>query len=109
MSEFDTLSTDAKVVIGAFFGILITSELTFNRPWIIAPRMRAALDELNTAGYLTAEPLNQMKHPPMVWRPTEKLKNTDRQERAAISRDEDFMERNGFPITDETQPAPRGM
>jgi len=94
------LSVEAQVVIGGFFSILITTELSFKRPWVIHPKMRKGLDDLVDAGYLTVEKFN--KHSgTMIWRPTEKLKS----ENPKVSRA--FMEQHSFPVMDETQPKPK--
>lgn len=96
--EFESLSVEAKVLTGAWWGIMMTGEVTFDRPWIIHPSTRKGLNELVAAGYLTAAPLNRYKDCPWVWKPTDKMKA----ERPQVSMA--FMKANGFPITDETQP-----
>lgn len=100
-AEFEALSPEAKTLVGAWWGVMMTTEVTFQRPWIIHPQARKGLDELVAAGYLSCEPLNQCENPPMGWKPTEKLKT----EQPKVSRD--FMKANSFPITDETLPEPK--
>lgn len=90
--EFESLITEAKVLVGAWWGILPSSEVTFQRPHVIHPRTRQGLDALVAAGYLTVEPLNRHKDSPLTWKPTAKL----RSERPKVSRA--FMEQNTFPI-----------
>lgn len=90
------LSIEAKVVIGGFFSILMTTELSFKRPWVIHPRTRKGLDELVDNGYLTVEKFNKYADT-LVWKPTDKMLK----ERPKISRK--FMEENSFPVMDESQ------
>lgn len=49
------LSRDAEIVALCWFSIGGQTRLKFHRPHIIHPRMRAALDELTTAGILARE------------------------------------------------------
>ena len=89
------LSTEAKVVAGTFWGIMPTDELSFNRPHIIHPKTRKGLDDLVEAGLLTMEPLNDYKNPPLVWKPTDKMK-TDKPDTPLA-----FIKAHGFPVTTE--------
>ena len=95
------LSVEAKVLIGAFWGVMMTDKVQFDRPWIIHPRTRKGLDELVAGGYLTVETLNDHLDSPMLWRPTAKMVSS----RPRVSRG--FIEANTFPFTDETQTKPR--
>jgi len=87
------LSTEAKVVYGAQFSFGLT-ELSFNRPHIIHPRMRRGLDDLVAAGLLTMEKFNEHSAK-LLWKPTEKLKAN----RPTVSMK--FIKANSFPITTE--------
>ncbi len=54
------LSIEAKCMAGSIFSsILTTSELSFDRPWIIHPRARKGLDDLVATGLLTMTKWNQ--------------------------------------------------
>ena len=88
----DELSTEALVVCGAFWGVLPTSELSFERPHVIHPRTRKGLDDLVAAGFLTVERFNNISDK-LVWKPTERMKS----ERPKVSRA--FMKDNSFPVT----------
>lgn len=92
--EFEALSVEAKVVCGAFWGIMLTTELGFERPWIIHERTRKGLDELVAAGYLTVEKFNQYSDK-LIWKTTDKL----RAELPRVSMK--FMKENSFPVTTE--------
>ncbi len=88
------LSTEAKVIIGAFWGIMPTSELSFARPHIIHPRARQGLDELVKTGMLTVEKFNKYSDK-LVWKPTDKMKTN----KPKVSKA--FIKANSFPITTE--------
>lgn len=88
------LSIEARVVIGAFWGVMPTDELSFQRPHIIHPRTRKGLDELVEAGMLTVERFNKHSDT-LVWKPTDKMK-TDKPEL-----DMEFLKENSFPVTTE--------
>lgn len=91
--EFEALSPEAKVMIGAYWGVMIADKVQFDRPWAIHPTTRKALDELVAAGYLTMEPLNRYKDCPLLWKPTAKL----REERPGVS--QAFLkEHSTFPV-----------
>lgn len=93
----DDLSIEAKVCVGCWWNVMMVTELSFQRPWIITPRTRKGLDELVAKGYLTVEKFNKYNDK-LVWKPTDKLRN----EKPRVSRE--FMEQHGtFPITDENQ------
>lgn len=96
----DELSIEARVAIGAWWDILLTDELRFERPWIITPETRKGLDELVTKGYLTVEGPTK-RSPAIAWTPTDKMRN----ERPSITLK--FMQQHGRrPVTDETLPKP---
>lgn len=88
------LSIEAKVVAGTWWGVMNTSEVSFQRTHIIHPRTRKGLDELTSKGYLTADFYDGGKRG--VWRPTKKMKVHN--PRIPVS----FVKEHGFPITDES-------
>ncbi|MDB5848252.1 MAG: hypothetical protein JWP29_2004 [Rhodoferax sp.] len=63
------LSKDAEGFAYSMWRIM-SPELSFQRPHIIHPRTRAALDELTGAGLLTR---TDDKRGPMAWRPTDAM------------------------------------
>jgi len=100
-NEFEALIPQAKVLVGAYWGPMMTDVLSFNRPWVISHSARKGLDALVAAGYLTMSPRNDHPKSPLEWRPTDKL----RTEKPRIS--PAFMKEYGrFPMTDESLPEP---
>lgn len=84
-------STEEKCVIGCWWNIMMTTEVTFQRPHIIHPRMRKGLDELTDKGLLAFED----RHGIAIWTPTDKMKT----HKPRVS--QKFLEENSFPITTE--------
>lgn len=96
----DELSVEAKVVAGVYWGVGGPfTEISFDRPWIIHPRMRKGLDELVDAGLLTVEKFNNVSDK-LVWKPTPKMKTHGPKVTLA------FIKAHSFPVTDESQPKP---
>ena len=90
------LSKEAKVCVGAWWSVMMTGELKFQRPHIIHPRTRKGLDELVDKGFLTVEKFNDISDA-LVWKPTDKMR--DKSQRPKVSMD--FVKEHGFPITTE--------
>lgn len=88
------LSVEAKVVCGAFWGIMGMTEVSFERPHIITKKARKGLDDLVTAGLLTVEKFNQHSAK-LVWKPTGKMKTN----KPKVSHE--YIKANTFPITSE--------
>lgn len=61
------LTDDAVAIAASCWKMIERNTMTFGRPHLIHPRMRAALDELTKAGLLTAE---ADARGPMTWSPT---------------------------------------
>lgn len=87
----EKLSIEAKVMLGGFFGIMITDELYFKRPHIMTEKSRKGLDELVEQGWLTVD----KKRDGLVWKPTDKLKK----ERPQVSLE--FIKEHNFKLTTE--------
>lgn len=68
-----TLSRDAEIVANALFPTGAPCELIFNRPHIIHPRTRAALDELTQAGMLAPIDAKTLASGAMGWQATAKM------------------------------------
>lgn len=51
--EFKDLSLDAKIVVAGYFSFGTATRLTFQTPWNVTARMKAALDEAVSRGVLT--------------------------------------------------------
>lgn len=66
-----TLSRDAEIVALCWFGIGGQTTIRFQRPRIIHPRMRAALDELTIAGILARA---DDPRGPQEWKPAVDMK-----------------------------------
>lgn len=94
--ESGELSTEAKVVAGVHWGLLMTAQLSFARPHVIHPQMRAGLDELVEKGYLTVEKFNEISDK-MVWKPTAKMYDEKPGRNVSMA----FVEANSFPVTTE--------
>lgn len=68
-----TLSRDAEIVACALFTTGRPSQVIFNRPHIIHPRTRAALDELTKAGMLIPVGSKELAKGAMGWQATDKI------------------------------------
>lgn len=68
-----TLSRDAEIVAYALFLTGAPCQLIFNRPHIIHPRTRAALDELTQAGMLAAVDAKALTKGAMGWQATAEM------------------------------------
>ena len=68
-----TLSRDAETVAHALFPTGAPCQLIFNRPHIIHPRTRAALNELTQAGMLAAVDAKELAKGAMGWQATAKM------------------------------------
>jgi len=90
----EQFSTEAQVVAGSIWTKMPMSstEVKFDRPWVIHPRMREGLDELTEAGLLTCEALNHLPDSPLIWKPTERMKTEGPRPTW------DFLKRNSFPF-----------
>lgn len=75
------ISRDAEIVALCVFGFGTSTKLTFQRPHVIHPRMRAGLDDLVAAGMLTVsedrgaktwQRTDAMGSPAKLYRPPEK-------------------------------------
>lgn len=86
------LSAEAQVMAFMFGGIMPMDKMQFDRPWAIHSRARKGLDELVDAGLLTVEPLNHYKDCPLIWKPTDAMKDHKHCSR-------EFLEANSFPMT----------
>lgn len=94
MTDF---SVEARVVSGVYWhGSMFLEELSFERPWIIHPRLRRGLDELVEAGLLTIEKSNEVPGK-LVWRPTDRMKSEGPKASLAL------IKANGFLVTIEEQ------
>jgi uncharacterized membrane protein len=67
------LSRDAEIVAYALFTTGTPSQVILNRPRIIHPRTRAALDELTKAGMLAAINAKMLARGAMGWLATAKM------------------------------------
>lgn len=67
------LSRDAQIVAAGLFGLGSKASVSFQRPHIIHPRTRAAIEELKAAGMIEDLPAHKLARGAEGWRGTEKI------------------------------------
>lgn len=98
MKQLKDVSRDAQVVAYCLFLMGRPTQVTFNRPHIIHPRTRAALDELASAGLLEVMDTSKLPRGAMGWQAVKGLRpmlDFKEQGIPAITKDE------SFPVTTE--------